>query len=89
MNIINEAKKLGELTVGVLADAASIRYNRFPSVSLEERIKLVEVAIGYDANSKKYYLSVGNYEIKKSLTTKVERDFEFITYVFDMNNGTL
>lgn len=48
MNIINEAKKLGELTVGVLADAASIRYNRFPSVSLEERIKLVRSIPGVD-----------------------------------------
>lgn len=42
INIINEAKKLGEVTVGVLADAASIRYNRFPSISLEERIELVK-----------------------------------------------
>ncbi|MBQ3841112.1 MAG: phosphoenolpyruvate mutase [Ruminiclostridium sp.] len=42
LNIINESLKLGEVTVGVLADAASIRYNRFPSVSLEERIALVK-----------------------------------------------
>jgi len=42
INIIREAEKLGEVTVGVLADSASIRYNRFPSVSLEERIKLAE-----------------------------------------------
>ena len=37
-NIINEARKLGEVTVGVLSDEAMIRYNRFPSCSLEERI---------------------------------------------------
>lgn len=42
LNIINEAKKLGEVTVGVLADKASIRYNRFPTISLQERMKLVE-----------------------------------------------
>ena len=38
LNIINEAKKLGEVTVGVLSDEAMIRYNRFPSCSLEERM---------------------------------------------------
>ena len=42
LNIINEAKKLGEVTVGVLSDAASIRYNRFPTLNLEERIELVK-----------------------------------------------
>ena len=38
LNIINEARKLGEVTVGVLSDEAMIRYNRFPSCSLDERI---------------------------------------------------
>jgi phosphoenolpyruvate phosphomutase len=42
LNIIEKAKEYGEVTVGVLADAASIRYNRFPSISLEERIRLVK-----------------------------------------------
>ena len=42
MNIIREAVKYGELTVGVLADAASIKYNRFPSASVEERVNLVK-----------------------------------------------
>ncbi len=42
LNIINEARKLGGVVVGVLADAASIKYNRFPTISLEERVKLVE-----------------------------------------------
>ena len=42
LNIINEAKKYGEVTVGVLADAASIRYNRFPSVSIHDRIEKVK-----------------------------------------------
>ena len=31
MNIIREAAKLGELTVGVLSDEMMIRYNRFPT----------------------------------------------------------
>ncbi len=42
MNIIREAVKYGELTVGVLADAASVKYNRFPSISVEERVNLVK-----------------------------------------------
>ena len=41
LNFIREALKYGELTVGVLADDAMIKYNRFPSISLEERIELV------------------------------------------------
>lgn len=45
-NIIREAAKLGELTVGVLSDRAAIRYNRFPTVSLEERIAAVRAIPG-------------------------------------------
>lgn len=40
LNIINEAKKYGDVIVGALTDEASIRYNKFPTVSLEERIEL-------------------------------------------------
>ncbi|MDE6615445.1 MAG: phosphoenolpyruvate mutase [Lachnospiraceae bacterium] len=42
LNIINEARKYGELTIGVLTDAAMIRFNRFPTITFEERVKLVE-----------------------------------------------
>lgn len=42
LNILREAGKYGEVTVGVLADEAMVRYNRFPTISLEERIMLVE-----------------------------------------------
>lgn len=42
LNIIRQAQKYGEVMVGVLADSASIKYNRFPSISLEARIELVE-----------------------------------------------
>lgn len=37
MNIINNALKYGELTVGLLTDRAMIRCDRFPTVSFEER----------------------------------------------------
>lgn len=40
INIINEARKYGEVIVGALSDEASIRYNKFPTIPLEERIKL-------------------------------------------------
>jgi phosphoenolpyruvate phosphomutase len=40
LNIINEAKKYGDVIIGVLSDEAVIRYNRFFTISLEERIKL-------------------------------------------------
>lgn len=40
MNIIKEASKYGSVTVGALSDEALVRYNKFPTVSIEERIKL-------------------------------------------------
>jgi len=40
LNIIAEAKKYGELVIGVLSDSAMIRYNRFPTISFEERVQL-------------------------------------------------
>lgn len=41
LNIIHEAGKYGEVVVGVLSDEAMIRFNRFPTVSFEERLGLV------------------------------------------------
>ena len=42
LNIINEAKKNGKVVVGALSDKALIRYNKFPTISLEERVRLYE-----------------------------------------------
>lgn len=42
LNILNRAKELGHVVVGVLADQAMVRFNRFPTISIEERIALVE-----------------------------------------------
>ena len=42
MNIIHKAAEYGEVIVGVLSDEAMVRFNRFPTVSFEERIKMVE-----------------------------------------------
>ncbi|MBR6156804.1 MAG: phosphoenolpyruvate mutase [Lachnospiraceae bacterium] len=46
LNIINEAQKYGELTVGVLDDKSSVRYNRFPTKSFEERKAMVAAIPG-------------------------------------------
>ena len=40
LNIIEEAHKRGKVIVGCLSDEALIRYNKFPTISQDERIKL-------------------------------------------------
>lgn len=40
-NILTQAAKYGEVTVGVLSDRATLKYNRFPTVSFEERMDMV------------------------------------------------
>lgn len=40
LNIIEEACRLGKVIVGALSDRALIRYNRFPTVSQDERVRL-------------------------------------------------
>ncbi len=47
LNIINECKKLGgKLVVGVLCDSEMVRYNRFPTISQQERVELVKSIAG-------------------------------------------
>ena len=48
LNIINEAKKYGSVIIGALSDKALIRYNKFPTISQEERIRLYESIDGID-----------------------------------------
>ena len=48
LNIINEAKKRGRVIIGCLSDATSIRYNKFPTISQEERLKLYRSIEGVD-----------------------------------------
>lgn len=40
LNVIKEAHKRGRVIVGCLSDEALIRYNKFPTISQEERVKL-------------------------------------------------
>lgn len=40
LNIINQAKKYGEVIIGILTDEARVRFGRFSLLSIEERINL-------------------------------------------------
>ena len=40
LNIIRQAQRYGRVIVGALSDRALIRYNRFPTISQEERVRL-------------------------------------------------
>ena len=46
LNIINEAKKYGEVIVGVLSDEAMVKFNRFPTLDFKERVDLVRSIAG-------------------------------------------
>lgn len=48
LNIIRNAQEYGRVIVGALSDKALIRYNRFPTVSQEERVKLYRSIEGVD-----------------------------------------
>ncbi|MBR1765131.1 MAG: phosphoenolpyruvate mutase [Ruminococcus sp.] len=48
MNVINTAKRLGKVVVGCLSDKALIRYNKFPTISQEERVRLYRNIEGVD-----------------------------------------
>lgn len=41
MNILREAAKYGDVYVGVLSDEAMVGFNRFPTISLEQRMEIV------------------------------------------------
>ena len=48
INVISEAAKLGEVTVGVLTDEVIAGYKRFPLLSFEERKAIIENIKGVD-----------------------------------------
>ena len=41
-NLLRKAAEYGDVIAGVLCDREMVRYNRFPTVSIEERIKMLE-----------------------------------------------
>ena len=42
LNILKKAKEYGDVIVGVLADKAMVRFDRFSTISEEERVKIVK-----------------------------------------------
>ena len=42
LNIIKNAQQYGEVIIGVLSDEAMVKFNRFPTISFEERIQMVK-----------------------------------------------
>lgn len=48
LNIIKEARKYGEVIVGVLSDEAMVKFNRFPTLSFNERVELMKSIDGVD-----------------------------------------
>jgi len=48
LNIIEKARQYGRVVVGALCDKEHIRFNKFPTVSLDERIKLYQSIDGVD-----------------------------------------
>lgn len=48
LNIIENAKKLGRVVIGALSDKALIRYNKFPTITQDERIRLYNALDGVD-----------------------------------------
>ena len=48
MNILKAARQYGAVTIGALSDRALIRYNKFPTISEEERIRLYTSLEGVD-----------------------------------------
>ncbi len=48
INIINKAREYGRVVVGVLCDSEMVRFNRFPTISFEERVEMVKKLEGVD-----------------------------------------
>lgn len=46
LNIIREAQKYGRLIAGVMSDAALVKFDRFPTISQDERMALLKVQEG-------------------------------------------
>lgn len=69
LNIIEEAHKLGKVIIGALSDEALIRYNRFPTKNLQERIKMYEALDGVDE------VVVQNDMLYDDIISKIKPDY--------------
>jgi len=99
INIIEEARKLGEVTIGILTDEAAASYKRKPIFTFEQRKKIIENIKGVTSvipqNSLNYIPNLKkikpNYVVHgddwKSGVQKNERE-KIINYLKEIN-GTL
>jgi len=99
INIIEEARKLGEVTIGLLTDEAAASYKRKPIFTFEQRKKIIENIKGVTSvipqNSLNYIPNLKkikpNYVVHgddwKSGVQKNERE-KIINYLKEIN-GTL
>ena len=46
LNIIKEARKYGDLIIGVLSDKAMVKFDRFPTISFDERFEMMKSLSG-------------------------------------------
>lgn len=42
LNVIREAKKYGSVIAGIMSDSAMVKFDRYPTISFQERIKMFE-----------------------------------------------
>ena len=42
INVLKHAAGYGDVVVGILSDEAMVSYNRFPTITLEQRIDLIK-----------------------------------------------
>lgn len=48
LNVIEHARAYGKVVIGALSDEVLIRYNKFPTISLDQRIRMYEALDGVD-----------------------------------------
>ena len=65
LNIIREARRYGKVIVGALSDRALIRYNRFPTISQEERVRLYRSLDGVNNVVIQQYLQFKTLKIQR------------------------
>ena len=69
LNIINEAKKLGEVTIGLLTDKAIAGYKRLPFLTYEQRKLIIENIKGVHNVIPRLLVIFNKYKIKATFST--------------------
>ena len=61
INIIEVARKLGKITLGLLSDKAIVNYKRLPLLSIEKRKKLLKILKGLIQLSFKIHMIMNRF----------------------------